>query len=562
MKLTEYIVHPLHALRTVADYDRNPEIRRAFSKDKRISSANKSGKAWMREYFDSMYDFNRIQLYATYKEIGQDPLIISVLDSYAAACSQINSTTTGVESGRTVWCFSNNKDIETLVYRALDRLDIDELAYSILRTMFHNGDHYEYMPGIAGEGIPRLSPYEAWEVAMIKDGEGKIAGYTQSDTKGEPSNMDTVTPFYNFAHFMMPNRQRTELYGAKSGLLFNIREYWQELQWCWDKILIERLRRADRTIITLDVGGMSTEDAFFACMEWQDRLYQSLYANTSTGDMQTAPPAWGEQRDIVIPSFGDNKTGLSHTQSSSIQSMEDAKMLLARLFAALKFPAGYLGLDVGGSYDKGESLAKQDVAFATNCTKPQRSFLNTLAKIISYDLAWKNIDVSNPKNYFILMASPVSNYQEIEKKEVLGLRLDMMDKAFRAGEDYGWNKKFWTEHVMKEYGNFSPEMVEELLKKDLEEEKVGNETGGGTSFPFEGDASSYKEALLEGHPRKKYLAELLYDGNYPSVCSNLGIDFSGMKEDKTILEHENADYVYNLVIDRVKKRQKFLKGNI
>jgi hypothetical protein len=558
-KILEYIAHPISALRAVHNFYREPVVQNSFSKGSSINP-HRTAHNVMHDYFRALHDYNRIQLYATYVEIEQDPLIGRVLDAYAGACTQFNTDTSGVEAGRAVWLYSANKDIENILYKFLDTHALDENTFAMLRTMYHLGDHFEYLPANQDQGIISLLPYEPWELACCFDESRKVSAYSHADNEGKPVDATNSVPYYSVAHFRMPNRKRTAWYGSECSLLFNIREYWQELQWCWDKILIERLRRSDKEMITLDVGGMSTEDAFLACKEWQERMYQTLYSNPETGEMLTSPAAWGEMRAFVIPTCGDNRTSISHVSAGNVASLDDANMIMARLFAVLNFPAGYLGLDLGGSYDRKESLAKQDVGFSTACIRPQHAFLKTLATILETHLAWHNINTRDPQNSFVLMMQPVSVYQELERKELLALRFDLLDRALSLGKEHEWNSEFWTKHVMTEYAQFTPSMVEKLLQKPPEEPKEEIGQAMDTLESIENEEKERMEvfSLLESRPRSKKAIELLRDGGASAVVSSsnfyLPKDINPVELSNLVENSTTKSFIKNLVIERCKKR--------
>jgi hypothetical protein len=256
------------------------------------------------------------------------------------------------------------------------------------------------------------------------------------------------------------------LYGATSGLLHNVREYWQELQWVEDKIVIDRLRRRpDRVGLLLDVGGMSGEDSWLYCEEVRRRLYRDQYFDPQINELSSLPTAWGEHRDIVVPTGGDNRTQLVNLPSAGSQGpYDDLVFVLRRYFGSLKFPPAMLGLDLGDTIDRSVPLEKQDITFADNCSAPQKVFLQELTRAAIIHLAWLNIDARLDSNQFSLMMMPVSAYKEMERKDLINMRFDLLERALQLGQDYQWDMEFWARYVMTEYARMPDELVNTLLK--------------------------------------------------------------------------------------------------
>jgi hypothetical protein len=464
MELREYILHPFHALQSIYGYTRNPDIRKTLQKTQGQVRARKS--SWLSQYFESLYARNRIELYASYRELDNDPLVAAIMDTYAEACTQPNSEgITASESGRVVWPYSKNKDIQTILVKLFDKLQIDAMAFPTIRELAVYGDHFEGIPSVRNEGIVRFDPYDPWEVAKILDTERRLSGFAQADDWGEPANTASVVPFYRFLHFKMRERRRTSIYGAESAMLFNVREVWQELQWMYDKVMIDRLRKTDRLLILLDTGGMSSEDTFETIEEIRRWMYREQYFDPAKPELSNMPVSMGEHRDIILPTGSDNRTSIQNAPASGGGAMDDLVLFLRRFFGAIRFPAGYLGFDIGGSFDHAAPIEKQDIAFARACAHPQRSFLSELTRACMIHLIYNNIDPLRPENRFYLLMTPVSAYQEIERKELVSLRYDLMDRAMRLGQENQWDMKFWAKYVMMEYAHMPEDFVEQLLKK-------------------------------------------------------------------------------------------------
>lgn len=519
MKLFEYVLHPFNTFQGIFNYNATnrgvavPGLDKK-KRDRRHRGFDAQVPSWLSQSFEALYDNNRVNLYGVYAEMNEDALIMAVLDTYARSCTQPNSESSREIAGRVVWCYSDNKDVQAIINNFLDRIEIHEAAFEILRAMFQYGDHFEAIPGMRNEGIIRFDPYDPWQVGVVIDENRQIKGYGQADEMGEVVDAESVIPFYECLHFRTPRRRRSDIYGARSSLLYGVREYWQDLQWVMDKIVIERMwRRPDRTMILLDVGGVSSEDSFDICEEWRDRMYRDMAFNPGAGELKSMPAAWSESRDQILPTGTDNNTKITNAPASSNSGpLDDLHFVLRRLFGGLKFPPGYLGLDIGGNYDPQAPLEKQDLGFAQNCMGPQRSFLRVLTQAAMIHLAYHNIDPRLAKNQFMLMMNPINTFQEIERKELINMRFDLMDRAMSMGRDNEWNMDFWAKFVMKEYAHLPEDMVDRLLQKELspEGEKALDQGDEGENlFASAAKATDEYKVLMESLDSNPKAAEAL-----------------------------------------------------
>lgn len=539
MKLHEYILHPFHAIKKVWGYNREPEVRRRLDPEQTGRGARRRRdreRDTLANFFAGLYEENRIHLYAMYREIDQDPLVAGVQDVYAEVASQANTDSAREEAGRVVWVRSRNQDVQRILVDLFDRIQIDDCASTIIRAINQNGDQFEGVPAVRNQGISRLDPYDPWEVGIVKDALGRVSGYGEVDSSGEVVNADSIMPFNQMIHFRMPYRYRTDWYGVRSSLLYNVRDYWQELQWVMDKVMIERLqRKPPRMAINLDVTGMSTEEGFEACKRYEEYLYRDIYFNPDTGILRSLPAAWGEQRDMVFPTGGESGTSLTQLAGSGqTPKLDDLDFFLRRVFAALRFPPGYFNLDLGTSYVRNNSIQQQDVAFSQHAMRGQSAFLRGLIWACRFHLAYHQIDPYHEDNRFLLMMSPVSTFAEIERNELTSMRFELMEKLLSFGDTYKWNSELWYRFVMMEYGHIPERFVNALMK---DEEQAGNIQDGRVVNP-----QTLTERIQRNHKRA---AEALayFHGGGSMVASN-NSDIGSLFEGQDIVSVVNEGDTY------------------
>ncbi len=474
--LAEMIVYPWSNLRKIQNLDRRPDMGRAFmapyppekqkSKDP-IERGSRSGD-WVENIVGSQRELSRLEYYAVYREMDMDPMISAVLDAFSEEATQRD-----FETGRTVWVTSPNEDVKKIVLRCLDRIGMEDAAFPIVRAFGKYGDCFESVISSRNAGVQVLKPYDPWDVARIEDDLGRLEAFAPCDSTGKEIKVDTHSvPFYKALHYRLLGRERKNIYG--SSLLWGSREKWRQLQLIEDQIVLQRLlRRPDRLLILMDVGGMSLPEAYEACKEWEDRIYFERNVDPVSGLFTASGAPWHEARDMILPLGTDNNTRIENLPATSSNDLfRDYELILSRLLGGLHIPKGYLGFE--GAYEPNTSLGKQDVRFAKTVMRLQRAFLVETVRACMIDLAFHNLDPFDPKHSFRLHMAPISAFMEIERSELLQMRVDVMDRMLRLGQDAQFNTKVWIPYVLEEIGQFPKDMIDELISGG------GGEGGEGT----------------------------------------------------------------------------------
>jgi len=475
--LSEMVMFPWSALRRLQGVDRRPDVGRsypsAFPVDKTksrdpIERGSRAGD-WVAKVIGIQRELTRLELYAIYREMDMDPLVTAVLDAYAEDATQRD-----FEHGRMVWVSARNDEVKKLVMECLERMGIEECGYPIVRSMLKYGDNFEHNSLALNEGIKSIRPYDPWDVGRQEDEDGRLMGFAPCDATGRVTKYDTNSlPFYKVLHFRLRGRERRDIYG--SSLLWGSRENWRKLQLMEDQIVMQRLlRRPDRLLILMDVGGMSLAEAYEACKEWELRLYKEYNVDPVSGVFTSQGGPWHEARDLILPLGTNNQTKIETVPSTSSNDlMRDYDMMLSRFLGGLRVPKAYFGFE--GNYEGAQSLGKQDVRFAKTVMRVQRAFLVELVRALMIDLAFHNIDPYREENAFRLHMPPASAFLEIERSELVQMRFDLMDRMVRMGNDVGFNREAWIPYVLEEFGQLPKQLIEKLLKPSA--------TAAGTPWP-------------------------------------------------------------------------------
>lgn len=553
--ILEMALHPWATLKRIQGLDRLPD-RRVARHPLRPGDSSDPIRAANNNRLNSLYralgvyalEETRIELYQNYREMDTDPMVSSVLDAFGEDAAQLDP-----EHRRIVWVEAQNSEIQKIVLRTLDLLRAEHWSFPVSRTLARDADVFFHVAAARGQGILAIRPYEPWAVARIEDDIGRLIGFAPADEMGCPSRVETnAAQPYQVLHFRLPARELTSSYGAPSSFLWGSRVTWRELQLMEDQIVIQRLlRRPDRVMILMDATGMSHDDAWMAIREWERRLHREWYMNPASQEFLSQGVPLDMAKDIVLPRGPNNQTQIENFPATNQNDLlRDLDIMLAKFAAGIGFPLGFIGRGDSGSYQAGQSLSRQSVPFAKRAFRLQRSYLEELTRMCMIDLAYRNLNPYNAANAFTLCMASVAPIMEIERAEVIQLRMDRMERAITFGVTAGLNQAVWVPYVLERFGGLPADLVSKIyVGKD---DNAVDDQGGGTAMQGDpmpiggtgnvarealnhrvrkngtGKAISLQEAKQALREAEPYLAELIPKCEGDSEVSSRGMLISGI----------------------------------
>jgi len=528
------IIHPWAALKTIQGLRRLP--------DRRVgrSPRNRGGMQGGHDPVDPIrsqnteqfykaigiyaFEDTRVELYAQYHEMDFDAMISSVLDAFATEAGQID-----YERRRVVWCEAGNADIQRILTRALDRLQMDHMAFPIMRRLAKDGDYFAHIHGAQNEGVVALKAYRPYQVARIEDNIGRLLGFAPADERGAPTQEDSRSILaHQGAHWRLPPKDTDDVYGAQSSFLWGARIVWRQLQLMYDQVVIQRLlRRPDRVMILMDVAGMSADDAYMTCKDWERRLHREWHVDPASAEFHSFGMPLDGAKDLVLPRGANNMTEITTVPATNTNDLlRDIDLMLSSLAAGIGFPLGFVGRGERGDYRPDATLSKQHQPFAKKAARLQHAFLLELARVLMVDLAWNNLDPYREENQFTLHMATCSPIIEMERGEVLQLRLDRMERGIRFGQDAGLQMDVWVPFVLEFWGGLPHDLVTRLYTGGGEQQAAS--TGGspweGKHSPAAPDKGVLEEALLSEFGAPADSAPLVYSSSFAEGTGNRPID--------------------------------------
>jgi hypothetical protein len=500
--LYEMLVHPFATLKRIQGLDRLPD-RRVSRHPLRPGDSSDPIRAANNNRLQSLYralgvyalEESRIELYQNYREMDTDPMVSSVLDAFGEDAGQLDP-----EHRRIVWVEATNSEISNIVLSTMDRLRVEHWAFPVMRTLARDGDVFFHNATARGDGIVAIRPYEPWAVARIEDDIGRLIGFAPSDEMGCPTRIDTnAAQPYQALHFRLPSRELTSSYGSSSSFLWGSRVTWRELQLMEDQIVIQRLlRRPDRVMVLMDATGMSHDDAWMSIREWERRLHREWYLNPTSQEFLSQGVPLDMAKDLVLPLGPNNQTKVENFPATNQNDLlRDLDLMLAKFAAGIGFPLGFIGRGDPGSYQGGQSLSRQSQPFAKRAFRLQRAFLEELTRMCMIDLAYRNLNPYSTQNEFTLCMASVAPIVEIERAEVVQLRMDRMERAITFGTTAGLNMNVWIPYVLEKYGGLPRDLIQKIYvgqdTKDTGIDQAGGTGALGSASPPGGPGANFSE---------------------------------------------------------------------
>jgi len=502
--LAEMFLHPFANLKAIQGLDRLPDRRVSRTPNRMADQRDplRQGAGSASSMYKALglysYEESRIQLYENFREMDYDALIARILDEFSGDACQVSP-----EFNRVIRVSADNPEIRVLVERALARGRWEERSPQITRAMARDGDVFMHLATARGAGVVATRPYEPWQVARIEDDIGRLIAFAPADDRGEPlKEQSHSVPYWKVAHFRLPPRNLTEIYGAEASYLWGSRITWRQLQLMLDQVVIQRLlRRPDRLLIMMDTTGLSHDDAYMVCCDWERRLHREWHLDPSSQQFTNVGVPLDGAKDVILPRGPNNATEISNFPATNQNDLlRDLDMKYRDLANGIGFPHGFLRGE--GNYNMGQSLSRQSQPFAKRASRLQRAFLHELVRVCMIDLAFCGLDVRKPENGFTLHMSSVAPILELEHHEVLQMKLDRMDRYLRLGADNQFNPEVWVPWVLSTHGGLPDDLISSILNKAAEQEQQQQEsrTRGNSKIVKIPSESELQDALDAAFP--------------------------------------------------------------
>ncbi len=437
----------------------------------------------------SQISMRRDQLYGLIDEMSADPIIASMLETYAEDATEYN------EQGRIVWVESDDSKVNKYVTYLIDTMQFDKHIYKWVYSMIKYGDLYlqlfresEYDDNlIFNKKLNKLeenvkinafkdndhlmhyveavaNPAEVFELTKF----GKTSGYIKTDIIC-PSGSNNQNIMFNdamttykfktndvnvygndkFVHATLDDadsrcEEKVQLflnqqayddnkgydYTVRRGqsLLYNVFKIWRELSLLENSMLLNRITKsAIVRLINVEVGDMPKENVGDHLRGIKALMEQKSAIDVGVSMNEYTNPGPIEN-NIYVPTY-DGKGAITADQIGgdvNIGQLPDIEYFQNKFFGAMRVPKQYFGLtDDGAGFSGGQSLAIISSRYAKSVKRIQNAILQALTDVINIMLIDKNLD--SYVNQFTLHMLPPTTQEEIDRRDNVSAKVGIVN---------------------------------------------------------------------------------------------------------------------------------------
>lgn len=400
----------------------------------------------------------RMEVYDELDGMDSDDLPSATLDTYAE-----DATPRDAGTGRTVWIEDCDDAIRQLCEECLERIQIEEYAFLIGRSLAKYGDFPVELYWEPGEGVNLLRFHHPKRFRRYEELEtGSLLGFYLGD--GAYGAQEPNKQPWELVHFRIFG-SLSAMYGTS--LLIAARRAYRRLRLSEDGDVVYRMQRhPDRDVFYVDCTGLTDTEAADYLERFRVGMKKQKYYDPQNGELREDWNPYTVNEDLMVPQVQGRETKIERLKGST--NSNDATGLdwyLARYHAAARIPPAFFGYTIQGSqpYDPQKKLSHQDNRYAKIPAKLQRYFLLGVHRILQLNLAFSGVDASDEKNKFTVAMAPVSYLEELHRQQLIEIRIDIIDRLLNMGQQVGFNADIWIRYVLKQYGKLADDLIEELL---------------------------------------------------------------------------------------------------
>lgn len=369
----------------------------------------------------------RLELFADYDTMENDPIIASALDIYADEC------TTRSEFGDVLRISSTDSNIKGILENLFyEILNVEFNLWGWTRNMCKYGDFYLNLDIQPEYGVLNVRPISTYEMSRIEDLDPDNPNYVMF--KQEGSSNETFEN-YEIAHFRMLGDSNFLPYGKS--VIEPARRTWKQLQLMEDAMLIHRVMRApEKRMFYIDIGNIPPNEVDNFMQKAINKMKKVPFVDEQTGDYNLKFNLQNMTEDFFMPvRGGDSGTRIENLGAMTYDGTDDIEYLKNKMMAALKVPKAFLGYEEGITGKA--TLAAEDIRFARTIERVQRIVVSELTKIAVVHLYSQGYTDAKLVDFSLQLTNPSTIFEE-ERIRILSEKLntarDMVDAKFFSKE--------------------------------------------------------------------------------------------------------------------------------
>jgi hypothetical protein len=408
----------------------------------------------------------------------------------------------------TVWVEAGDKDTSDSVNACLGNLMVEDNATSITRAMCVKGDHFRKLGYAPKSGVFGWQARNAADIDRVEDNLGRLVGFKEKGQKFRGAMARDVSWPWDYVHFRLPGKYDETGYGTS--IYDTMFLPWRQLTLAEDSKLIYMIRRApDRNAVMVDVGDLDDDEAMEYVNRWRKSIRkQEIIDPASPGYRNQFNPLTPFE-DMFIPVRGGDQTSRIETLAGSgaADQVYDLNYFRDKFYGSSRVPKAYMGIGDQAGGDSGKAtLVRQDVKFARQVQRVQRAYLQGLRNVCDIHLVLKGADPAKMPKYTLQM-SPISYLAELERLEVVRMRVELLEAMGNLANTLQLDTKAWATYILAEYGRLPDALVQKITARAAAPPgNAGQEGKAEGAYPLSKEEKRMIHEAMIGNPRLRHAA--------------------------------------------------------
>ena len=419
-----------------------------------------------------VYNAGRLELFADYEAMEQDPILASALDIYSDESTMKN------ESGDLLDIRSDNEQVREVLHNLFyDVINIEFNLWPWIRSMNKYGDFFLKLDIAEKYGVVGVEPMSAYsvsreegvdpnnphEVTFNVDDGSKATSYGKNDQ---------TLKNYEVAHFRMLTDSNFLPYGKS--MIEAARKIWKQLTLMEDAMLIHRIMRApEKRIFKIDIGNIPPAEVDNYMQQLINKMKKTPYIDQNSGEYNLKFNMMNMMEDFYLPvRGGDSGTQIESLSGMEYNAIDDVEYLRNKMMSALRIPKAFLGYDEG--IEGKATLAQEDVRFARTIERIQRIVLSELTKIAIVHLYTQGFDKEDLVGFELNLTNPSIVYEQ-EKVALWSEKINLaesMKQTKLISEDWIYKNIF---NMTKDQVDDERASVIDDIKQNFRKEQIETE---------------------------------------------------------------------------------------
>ena len=405
--------------------------------------------------FSDLQSFMRIdpERRMRYDEVDEmdarNPLIAKSLDIIAEEATPVEPRT-----GKAFSVLSNDKEVQRLAERCLERIRFEDQVGDIARDMPKYGEQIRKTVYVTPDEAQSLQSGVVGIVALQEIDATLILPRIEFGRLDawEVEGSGMTLPPWDFWHTRLPGRSAMRgriLHGFHGrSWLEPARPIWRALKVAEDSILLARVTRAvQQRVFNFPAEGIPPAEIPAVIQEYK-RLNSRRAQIKSSGEFAQRVNIYAYDEDLYWPTMPGGQGSVSMLGGDpNIKAIEDLRYWQDLMFAAIGVPREYLQAERSGGGILGKNLAMEDIRFARSVKKVQAAISRGLINLIRIELALHGFDPMEAD--FEIEMGTISFLEEQQRLEALDQATRVATSLSTLGQSTGlFQDPNWQDFVL------------------------------------------------------------------------------------------------------------------